>query len=116
MLPATLEDLSMSGRILLGLEYLTSPSEGLWRRFWKAPDLVMKTKTVTKMEDETGQWLVQRVCSKSGRPRLASCESLGRGLNLSGLSFLISKTRTKIIIIINNYLPVLNYSPIQTNT
>lgn len=112
MLPATLEDLSMSGRILLGLEYLTSPSEGLWRRFWKAPDLVMKTKTVTKMEDETGQWLVQRVCSKSGRPS----ESLGRGLNLYGLSFLISKTRTKIIIIINNYLPVLNYSPIQTNT
>lgn len=53
--------------------------------------------TVTTVEGRAYQGLVQGACARSGRPRLASCEFLVRGCDLSGLSFLVCKTRIKII-------------------
>lgn len=85
----------MSGHGSWGLECLASLPEGLWRRFWKAID----TGAGNQDHHKDANQKRTQACSKylllvrgtqaciPGEPE--------QGLNLSGLSFLICKTRIK---------------------
>lgn len=89
------------GTASLPSSIISSPSSHLPRPFHPMNHFLPTARycpqyTITTVEGSADQRLAQSACSKSVRPSLASCEILGRGCNLSGLSFLICKARLKI--------------------